>query len=104
MTVAQRKLESSYMKFIKTAQKFYRGYIQSLSMTYGNIPELERVARKVHFEGCFSWTCSCQLLRLIFVNTRPNETEAERSKGEPCKHTSVLSRDSHSFRRSVAVP
>ncbi|KXG49732.1 DNA/RNA-binding domain, Est1-type [Penicillium griseofulvum] len=48
--VERRKLERHYLDFIKSSQRFYRGYIQHLSSRFGGIVELERVARKFNFE------------------------------------------------------
>ncbi|KKA21903.1 hypothetical protein T310_4067 [Rasamsonia emersonii CBS 393.64] len=49
--VEKRKLEKHYLDFIKSSQRFYRGYIQHLSSHFGGIPELEKVARKFNFEN-----------------------------------------------------
>ncbi|KAJ5223601.1 hypothetical protein N7468_008143 [Penicillium chermesinum] len=49
--VEKRKLERHYLDFIKTSQRFYRGYIQHLSSHFGGIVELEKVARKFSFEN-----------------------------------------------------
>ncbi|EIT72575.1 hypothetical protein AFCA_000565 [Aspergillus flavus] len=49
--VERRKLEKHYLEFIKTSQRFYRGYIQQLSSHFGGIPELENVARKFNFDN-----------------------------------------------------
>lgn len=49
--VEKRKLEKHYLDFIKSSQRFYRGYIQHLSSHFGGIPELEKVARKFNFES-----------------------------------------------------
>lgn len=49
--VERRKLEKHYLEFIKTSQRFYRGYIQQLSSHIGGIPELEKVARKFNFDN-----------------------------------------------------
>ncbi|KAI1836184.1 hypothetical protein DTO006G1_1259 [Penicillium roqueforti] len=49
--VERRKLERHYLDFIKSSQRFYRGYIQHLSSRFGGIVELERVARKFNFEN-----------------------------------------------------
>ncbi|KAB8073551.1 hypothetical protein BDV29DRAFT_191698 [Aspergillus leporis] len=49
--VEKRKLEKHYLEFIKTSQRFYRGYIQQLSSHFGGIPELENVARKFNFDN-----------------------------------------------------
>jgi hypothetical protein len=49
--VEKRKLEKHYLDFIKSSQRFYRGYIQHLSAHFGGIPELEKVARKFNFES-----------------------------------------------------
>jgi hypothetical protein len=49
--VERRKLERHYLDFIKSSQRFYRGYIQHLSSRFGGIVELERVARKFNFES-----------------------------------------------------
>ncbi|KAJ5176942.1 uncharacterized protein N7482_002819 [Penicillium canariense] len=48
--VEKRKLEKHYLDFIKSSQRFYRGYIQHLSSHFGDIVELEKVARKFNFE------------------------------------------------------
>ncbi|EAW12549.1 uncharacterized protein ACLA_009720 [Aspergillus clavatus NRRL 1] len=49
--VERRKLEKHYLEFIKSSQRFYRGYIQQLSSHFGGIPELEKVARKFNFDN-----------------------------------------------------
>ncbi len=49
--VEKRKLEKHYLDFIKSSQRFYRGYIQHLSSHFGGIVELEKVARKFNFES-----------------------------------------------------
>ncbi|KAJ5573664.1 uncharacterized protein N7459_008091 [Penicillium hispanicum] len=49
--VEKRKLEKHYLDFIKSSQRFYRGYIQHLSSHFGGILELEKVARKFSFEN-----------------------------------------------------
>ncbi|KAJ5735946.1 uncharacterized protein N7483_001071 [Penicillium malachiteum] len=49
--VEKRKLEKHYLDFIKSSQRFYRGYIQHLSSHFGGILELEKVARKFNFEN-----------------------------------------------------
>ncbi|KAE8146172.1 hypothetical protein BDV25DRAFT_55280 [Aspergillus avenaceus] len=48
--VERRKLEKHYLEFIKTSQRFFRGYIQQLSSHFGGIPELDKVARKFNFD------------------------------------------------------
>ena len=47
----KRKLEKHYLDFIKSSQRFYRGYIQHLSSHFGSIVELGKVARKFNFES-----------------------------------------------------
>lgn len=49
--VEKRKLEKHYLDFIKSSQRFYRGYIQRLSSHFGGIAELEKVAQKFNFES-----------------------------------------------------
>ncbi|OJJ48856.1 hypothetical protein ASPZODRAFT_59825 [Penicilliopsis zonata CBS 506.65] len=49
--VEKRKLEKHYLVFIKSSQKFYRGYIQSLSSHFEGIEELDKVTRKFNFES-----------------------------------------------------
>ncbi|KAI9726257.1 MAG: hypothetical protein M1834_009058 [Cirrosporium novae-zelandiae] len=44
--VEKRKLEKHYMGFIKSSQKFYRGYIHRLALQYDGVPELEAVAKR----------------------------------------------------------
>lgn len=52
--VERRKLEKHYLDFIKSSQRFYRGYIQHLSSHFGGIVELEKVARKFNLESARS--------------------------------------------------
>ncbi|KAJ5562871.1 DNA/RNA-binding domain E.t1.c1-type [Penicillium sp. DV-2018c] len=49
--VERRKLERHYLDFIKSSQRFYRGFIQHLSSHFGGIAELERVAHKFNHEN-----------------------------------------------------
>ncbi|KAJ5586323.1 hypothetical protein N7450_006110 [Penicillium hetheringtonii] len=49
--VERRKLEKHYLDFIKSSQRFYRGYIQHLSSHFGGVGELEKVTRKFNFEN-----------------------------------------------------
>ncbi|KAI9843450.1 MAG: hypothetical protein M1837_006296 [Sclerophora amabilis] len=44
--VEKRKMSKHYLEFIKASQRFYRGYIKQLSLNFGGIPELERVAHR----------------------------------------------------------
>ncbi|KAJ9263995.1 hypothetical protein DTO021C3_7339 [Paecilomyces variotii] len=48
--VEKRKLEKHYLDFIKSSQRFYRGYIQRLASHYGGVPELEKIAQKFSFD------------------------------------------------------
>ncbi|KAL8634036.1 hypothetical protein Q9189_000282 [Teloschistes chrysophthalmus] len=48
--VEQRKTASLYLKFIKSSQRFYRGYVQALALRFGGLSELEEVAKKFSFE------------------------------------------------------
>ncbi|KAL3446264.1 hypothetical protein BJX65DRAFT_279892 [Aspergillus insuetus] len=48
--VERRKIEKHYLEFIKSSQRFYRGYIQQLASHFGGVLELEKVARKFSFE------------------------------------------------------
>ena len=61
--VEKRKLEKHYLEFIKSSQRFYRGYIQHLSSHFGDIPELEKVAQKFNFKSEHN---HLDLLQLIF--------------------------------------
>ena len=45
--VEQRKLMKNYLEFIKSSQRYYRGYIQSLGSRFGGIPEIEAVAHRL---------------------------------------------------------
>ncbi|QSS54477.1 EST1 superfamily domain-containing protein [Histoplasma capsulatum var. duboisii H88] len=45
-----RKLQSHYLNFIKSSQRFYRGYIQHLVSRFNCIPELEKLAKELKFE------------------------------------------------------
>lgn len=49
--VEQRKLGAEYLKFIKSSQKFYRGFVGRLAKVYGDIPALQRVAKKLGPSG-----------------------------------------------------
>ena len=44
--VELRKLQKSYLQFIKTSQRFYRQYILNLDAQFDGIPELRQIARK----------------------------------------------------------
>ncbi|KAL8869013.1 MAG: hypothetical protein Q9174_004590 [Haloplaca sp. 1 TL-2023] len=48
--VEHRKKASQYLKFIKTSQRFYRGYIQSLASHPGGLGEIQAVARKLNID------------------------------------------------------
>jgi len=37
----------NYLDFIKSSQRYYRGYIQSLELRFGGVPEIEAVAHKL---------------------------------------------------------
>ncbi|KAL2852912.1 hypothetical protein BJY01DRAFT_259510 [Aspergillus pseudoustus] len=49
--VERRKIEKHYLEFIKSSQRFYRGYIQQLASHFGGVLELEKVARKFSFDN-----------------------------------------------------
>ncbi|EQL31980.1 hypothetical protein BDFG_05776 [Blastomyces dermatitidis ATCC 26199] len=49
--VERRKLQSHYLNFIKSSQRFYRGYIQHLVSRFDRIPELEKLAKELKFEN-----------------------------------------------------
>lgn len=49
--VEQRKAIKQYLEFIKTSQRFYRGYIRNLAIRFGGIQELDAVARKFNLES-----------------------------------------------------
>ena len=49
--VEKRKLEKHYLDFIKSSQRFYRGYIQRLASHFGGIQELEKVAQRFNFDS-----------------------------------------------------
>ena len=46
--VERRKAEKHYLDFIKSSQRFYRGYIQRLASQFGGIKELDEVARRLN--------------------------------------------------------
>ncbi|PGG96484.1 hypothetical protein AJ79_09574 [Helicocarpus griseus UAMH5409] len=48
--VEKRKLQNHYLDFIKSSQRFYRGYIQHLVSRFNRIPEMEKLARELKFE------------------------------------------------------
>ena len=45
--VEQRKIERHFLYFIKSSQRFYRGFIQSLNSHFGGIKDLEVAANKL---------------------------------------------------------
>lgn len=49
--VEQRKISKNYLDFIKSSQRFYRGYIHKLNVRFDGIPELEAVAKKFNLDG-----------------------------------------------------
>ncbi|THC94333.1 hypothetical protein EYZ11_006172 [Aspergillus tanneri] len=78
--VERRKLEKHYLEFIKSSQRFYRGYVQQLSSHFGGIPELEKVARRFNFDTSGDirkhvlLSCHATLIRLGDLS-RYRETE-----------------------------
>ncbi|EEH46095.2 uncharacterized protein PADG_02245 [Paracoccidioides brasiliensis Pb18] len=48
--VEKRKLQNHYLNFIKSSQRFYRGYIQHLVSRFNIIPELDKLAKELKFE------------------------------------------------------
>ncbi|KAL9006933.1 MAG: hypothetical protein Q9188_000309 [Gyalolechia gomerana] len=52
--VEERKAGKSYLDFIKSSQRFYRGYIQELASHFGGIHEIEAVARRFKPDGAAS--------------------------------------------------
>ncbi|KAI9877059.1 MAG: hypothetical protein M1830_004909 [Pleopsidium flavum] len=48
--VEKRKTVKHYLDFIKSSQRFYRGFIQRLSSHFGNIPELLEVAHRCNLD------------------------------------------------------
>ncbi|KAL8942095.1 MAG: hypothetical protein Q9216_001861 [Gyalolechia sp. 2 TL-2023] len=49
--VEERKAVKSYLDFVKSSQRFYRGYIQQLASQFGGIQEIEAVARRFRSDG-----------------------------------------------------
>lgn len=47
----ERKAAKSYLDFIKSSQRFYRGFIQELTSNFGGIHEIEAVARRFRSDG-----------------------------------------------------
>ncbi|KAL5043962.1 hypothetical protein BDW71DRAFT_186875 [Aspergillus fruticulosus] len=87
--VERRKIEKHYLEFIKSSQRFYRGYIQQLASYFGGVSELEKVARKFNFDNlssappiqpseslrkCILQSCHATLIRLGDLS-RYRETE-----------------------------
>ncbi|KKZ65238.1 hypothetical protein EMCG_08910 [[Emmonsia] crescens] len=48
--IEKRKLQNHYLNFIKSSQRFYRGYIQHLVSRFDRIPELEKLAKELRLE------------------------------------------------------
>ncbi|KAL4788046.1 hypothetical protein BJX76DRAFT_228341 [Aspergillus varians] len=87
--VERRRLEKHFLEFIKSSQRFYRGYIQQLASHFGGISKLEKVARKFNFDTlsaappnqpleplrkCILQSCHATLIRLGDLS-RYRETE-----------------------------
>lgn len=49
--VEKRKTVKHYLDFIKSSQRFYRGFIQRLSSGFGDIPELLEVAHRCNLDS-----------------------------------------------------
>ncbi|KAI4131969.1 MAG: hypothetical protein LQ338_000953 [Usnochroma carphineum] len=49
--VERRKTAKLYLDFVKSSQRFYRGYIQRLVSLSGGIPELQDVAHRFSSDG-----------------------------------------------------
>ncbi|KAL8781042.1 MAG: hypothetical protein Q9213_006187 [Squamulea squamosa] len=49
--VEQRKAAKLYLRFLKTSQQFYRGYIQRLAAQFGGIPEITAIAQKFSLDA-----------------------------------------------------
>ncbi|KAL1871723.1 hypothetical protein VTK73DRAFT_1863 [Phialemonium thermophilum] len=47
--VARRKVEKLYATYLKTAQSFYKGYVQRLCARY-SVPQMQRIARRAKLE------------------------------------------------------
>lgn len=99
----KRKTVKHYLDFIKSSQRFYRGFIQRLSSQFGDIPELLEVAHRCNLES------KCvQMLRVYvgwlilhsFVGRRADQwiTSSE------AIGLAVLPPDTRPIRRSVTVP
>ncbi|RVX68300.1 hypothetical protein B0A52_07303 [Exophiala mesophila] len=48
--VERRKAEKLYLDFLKSSQRFYRGYIQRLASHFKDIPEVLQVAKKFNLD------------------------------------------------------
>ncbi|ETN40687.1 uncharacterized protein HMPREF1541_04966 [Cyphellophora europaea CBS 101466] len=49
-TVERRKAEKMYLDFIKSSQRFYRGFIQRICSHFGNLGEIYSIASKMHLD------------------------------------------------------
>ena len=49
--VERRKMEKHFIDFIKSSQRFYRGYIQRLASHFDSVPEIFDIARKFGLDG-----------------------------------------------------
>ncbi|KAL9056640.1 MAG: hypothetical protein Q9162_002811 [Coniocarpon cinnabarinum] len=79
--VERRKYGTDYLRFIKSAQKFYRSFVRSLNCVFGGIKPLEKLAERFHNDGNATATlCRTPLLittDLLFSrSTRPSPTNA----------------------------
>lgn len=70
--VEQRKASKHFLDFIKSSQRFYRGYIQRIAACFGGIPELEAVANRLTLSSRLSWLCQqqCNLTKSIIQPSR----------------------------------
>ena len=75
--VEQRKTEKHFLDFIKSSQRFYRGYIQSLSSHFGGGKDLEAVANKL------------MLSTLSFEEPMPTTGSLQRMLSTSCHQTLI---------------
>lgn len=64
--VEQRKTAKHYVDFIKSSQRFYRGYIQRLACCFKGVLELQAVADRLTLSSMLSCT-TCEEVTLLMV-------------------------------------
>ncbi|KAL8772663.1 MAG: hypothetical protein Q9209_002324 [Squamulea sp. 1 TL-2023] len=88
--VEQRKAAKLYLRFLKSSQRFYRGYIQRLATQFGGIYEITAIAQKLNQDAALSTSKE---------TTHPTP-ELQRTVLESCHRTLIHLGDLSRYRES----